>query len=113
MELINRTNISSSIIHNILRRAGYKRTKLVERVTISYDRRLTASYGQATFKGNTVNVTLAVGQGIATLAHELKHVAQFNSGKLQDDTSMLSGETYLSHWAEIEAREFEARYKGY
>jgi hypothetical protein len=107
----NKTNIPTEIVESIAEAAGVTAPHLAKSIRVIYDKRLKQENGYCRFKGEQITIALRENFDISTLAHELKHAEQYNTGRLVESTVYSGENEYWSHWAEIEAREFEKKYK--
>lgn len=103
----NKTTIDASIIESIAANAGASLANVTIMIDEAMKQRGEALY---TSKGRCI-IKLRQDWLLDTLAHELKHVEQYQSGLVDFIIAEQELEPYATQWHEIEAREFAKRYK--
>lgn len=109
MKLINLSTIPNKTIKAILADLGIAKANVELAILINPD--LDAHGKCIQLEDGMVVVSLLIDGDIPTLAHELKHAEQFVSGLYEWVEVEMELTEYDKQWHEIEAVEYESKYK--
>lgn len=116
MKLNNSTHFDSGLIEYLLQQAGCDTSAAFTLVVEPLSVELAKQSGEGTrglmFQiGETYYVQVDNGAGLDILAHELKHVEQYQSGLVEWIRADKAMSDYDNQWHELEAWEFGNRWK--
>ena len=109
MKLTNLSTIPNKTVRAILKDLGVSKANVELAILINPD--LDAHGKCILLEDGMIVVSMLIDGDIPTLAHELKHVEQFISGLYEWVEVEMSLTEYDKQWHEIEACEYESKYK--
>lgn len=109
MKLTNLSTISNKTIRAILKDLGISKANVELAILINPD--LDAHGNCIQLEDGMIVVSMLNDLDIATLAHELKHAEQYVSGLYEWIEVEMELTEYNDQWHEIEAVEYESKYK--
>lgn len=109
MKLINLSTIPNKTIRSILKDLGISKANAELAILINPD--LDAHGSCILLEDGMIVVSMLIEGDIPTLAHELKHTEQFISGLYEWVEVEMELTEYDNQWHEIEAVEYESKYK--
>ena len=109
MKLTNLSNIPNKTIRAILKDLGIGKSNVELAILINPD--LDAQGKCIQLEDGMIVVSMLIDGDIPTLAHELKHAEQFISGLYEWIEIEMAMTEYDERWHEIEACEYESKYK--
>jgi hypothetical protein len=104
--MTNLTTIDNLIIQNVAKAAGAS----LHNVVILVDESMQSNGTCVVLSDGSFIIKLKSDWNIRTLAHELKHVEQVQSGLFDFMAAEQELETYEKQWHELEAHEFASKY---
>ena len=113
MKVYNRTRYDDKLIYNIMKDAKVTAKGTITALYIMIDDSLECGGKCLPLSNNECIIKLKRDDciGIPILAHELRHVSQVSHGMIDWMNESKRTDRYSERWHEIDAKEFERRYR--